>query len=435
MIILSTLVTIIIVSVVSYFIFRRWFNHVLLYTVVWGMMIVFYEARLMNYIELSPLAWFAVISAYLSFIFGSIIPLAASRKKLLPATEESGKVSDYKIFSDDGKLLKRLIISFSLIGLLGAIQHWMILLNMFGSIQSILINANEIYRLRVEGKLPGLIPYIYLFSYAAVFLSSIFIARSNRISFISVLPFIGVLLKEIANVGRAGILMCFLLFISTYFLYKNSTKNSQASSFGWGKMKMAMKIVVVLIFIVATAGFIRSSRGTIENFQASSRQLNELRGGLLITPSIYLYLSSHIGVFSKFIDKDYNERNYFGEKTFQPVYNVLAKFDVVKHPGFYPKGYFIPMWSNTATYLRELLQDFGPAGILILPFMLGLFCSILYEKVQREKNIIVLLSLSYLFVLVLYSPIVLISHHAIWALSFVMLLIALPLTEKLILKR
>ncbi len=419
-------------SALSIFIFKRWFNHLLLYTIVWGFLLVMYELKLMRFVDLSPLAWFSICGAYLSFFFGTLIPIVARNSTEKQKNEVLTTEKQLKIFMDGGTTVKHLIIIFSIIGLLGALHHWWILLKMFGSVTSILLNANQIYRMRVENDIPGLIPYIYLFSYAAVFLSGIYVSNKKKMSIVALLPFISVLIKEIANVGRAGMLMSFLLFLASFMLYKLCTNQEKIRTTFRNKLKIVAAVTIIFALITSAAGLIRSTRGTIESFQASSRQLNQLRGGFLITPSIYLYMSSHVGVFSKFLERDFDKKNYFGEKTFQPVYNFLAKFDIVKHPGFYAKGYNIPMWSNTSTYLRELHEDFGVSGIFLVPFLLGLFCSILWQRVIAKNSILLLLTLSYLYVLLIYSSIVMISHHAIWSLTLLMLIFTLPLTEKIV---
>lgn len=162
---------------------------------------------------------------------------------------------------------------------------------------------------------------------------------------------------------------------------------------------------------------VRSTRGSIESFSGSSQKLNELKGNFFLTPSLYLYACSHIGVFNKYLELDYEKRNRPGEITFQPVFNFLSKFGVVHHPPFYDKGYFIPMWSNTGTYLKPLFEDFGPLGIYLGPFILGFFTSLLWFNFFEKKSLISLIYLSYFYVLIIFSFLTMFSRTGIWLIS------------------
>ena len=83
----------------------------------------------------------------------------------------------------------------------------------------------------------------------------------------------------------------------------------------------------MFILFVGSATIIKDFRGTFESYKASSSSLNKLEKGLIISPSIYLYVSSHVGVLSKYF-QDPREKAMFGENTFQPIYNFLSKFGI-----------------------------------------------------------------------------------------------------------
>lgn len=408
------------------FFFEKWFNHVTLYSLIWMVMLVAYEAKLMKFVEISPLAWMMICGAFLSFVIGSITQFSL-RSNLSEVQELSVKYS-MKIFEDDARMLKITIAILSSIALFSAAHSWWILISKYGSVVNVFLNAVEIYRQRIEGEIQGIIPFIHLTGYVGIFYSALLIGYQKKISLISILPFIAVVLKEVSNLGRAGMLTGFFLFIATYFLYSNFFKSEKTDE---RKYKMILTFVVIIVIIVAAAGLIRSTRGTIESFKGTSGSLASMRAGFLITPSLYLYMSSHVGVFSKYIENDYDNGNHFGEKTFQPVYNLLSRFDIVKHPGFYEKGYYIPMWTNTGTYLRALFGDFGVAGIFLFPYLIGIFTTFLWIQVKRSGGAIRLIFLCFLYVMILFSPITMISHHSIWTLTLFIVIMILPTLEKI----
>ena len=129
------------------------------------------------------------------------------------------------------------------------------------------------------------------------------------------------------------------------------------------------------------ASLVRISRNigteTSESYEGTSNELRQFKDNLIISPSLYLYLSSDVGVLSQYLRSEgtsYPEMDYtqFGQNTFLPVYNFLSKFGFIDRVSGYQRGYFIPMWTNTGTYIRELHADFGITGILLGPYLIGL---------------------------------------------------------------
>ncbi len=428
--------TILIISIIGilgvllgkYF-FKMWFNHISLYSVVWMILLLTYEIRLIRYIELSFLTWWVVIVAYVTFVLGSIT-IVLARKTFINQDKSNLNSVKLDILAGGSLLIKYLIIFCSIVGFLAAVQHWYVLINKFGGIIEVLIQANLIYKMRVEGEIPGVIPYIHSLSYVGVFLSGIYVAHKRKITLISILPFISVIIKEVANFGRAGILIALLIFISSFFLYKNSFPPLKPSKSKKNRLITAISIGLLLALIITSAGLIRSTRGVYESFRATTPELKKLQSGFFITPSLYLYMSSHIGVLEQYLKYEYDEKIKYGEITFQPIFNLLSKFGVVEHPGFYGKGYFIPMWSNTATYLRYVFYDFGILGLILFPYFLGLFSSYLWMKFINNKKTIYLAILSYLYVLIIFSPVTIASRLGIWFISLAMLLIFIPFLRR-----
>ncbi|MCX6149588.1 MAG: O-antigen ligase [Ignavibacteriales bacterium] len=414
---------------ISKIIFQKWFNHIALYTGAWYLMLLLYELRMMRYIDLSATTWIAIIGAFLSFIFGSVMVVAA-RNVFIKDDNVFQETKDLGIFADDGRIIRIAILISSIIGILSAIQHWMVLIKKFGSIASAIIQANLVYRLRTSGELEGVIPYVYIIAYVGVFLSGIYIAYKNKVTILSALPFIAVIMKEIGNASRAGMLISIFLFVSSYFLTKHLIVANKNVKIKKNKTRLVISVAVLISLFILAAGLVRTSRGAIENYSAASRSLSQYKGGFFITPSLYLYFSSHVGVLSQYLEKDFYYTAMFGETTFQPIYNFLSKFEIVKHPLFYEKGYFMPMWSNTATYIRPLHADFGIVGIYIVPFILGFSASFYWFKFFEKRKTIYLVILSYLYVVIMFSFLTMITRSATWLVSFVLLLLVIPFMEK-----
>ena len=80
------------------------------------------------------------------------------------------------------------------------------------------------------------------------------------------------------------------------------------------------------------------------------------------------------------------EHPRFGENTFAPIYGILARIKVVEPPDWFQRGYNVPMWSNTATYLREIHADFGYIGLALFPYLLGLVTTFFWFKLYQNLS-------------------------------------------------
>jgi len=393
------------------------------------MLLVLYEVKLIRYLALTAEVWVIIAIGFTSFLFG-IITLFLGRS-LFNEYQKPILITRHleSLFVKDGSIIKNTIIILSIVGLLNAIQHWIILINKFGSITSVLIQAGLVYRLRTAGEIEGVIPYLYVTSYIAIILSGIYTAYKNKITLVAILPFIAIIIKEIASFGRAGILIGFLSFTISFLLLRHALSDKNKNlPIQKNKKNLIIALIIMFILFVGSATIIKDFRGTFESYKASSSSLNKLEKGLIISPSIYLYISSHVGVLSKYF-QDPREKAMFGENTFQPVYNFLSKFGIVEHPNFFQRGYWIPMWTNTGTYLREIHADFGNIGLLLVPYMLGFLITFYWFKFYSNGKMIDLIILTHLFLIVALSFLVMITRTSVWFISFMSFFILIPLLE------
>lgn len=425
---------VIIVSFVSIilgkYLFKKWFNQISFYSISWMVMIVLYQWKLLPYYNLSLETWMVILLGYLSFLLGIILLFAA---RSLYAKKENNisydRLDTLKIFSDGGRVLRNTILIMSILGILFAIQHWIVLIKMFGSIPAVLINANIAYRLRVQGEIKGIIPFFFIFSYVAVFLAGIYSAFKGRLTLLCLLPFLGVIINEMANVGRAGILLASIEFFVAFVLTRNLNEIRSRKIVN-GNFKLILSFVILFALIIASASMIKVARGTYESFLGESKQLKGLKNSAIISPSIYMYLSSDLGVLNKYLQID-NENAMIGENTFLVLYSVLSKFNFIKRPSDYQKGYFIPMWSNNGTYLRELHADFGFAGVIVGPFLIGLLTTFLWFKFYENKSMLTLVFLDMFFMIIGFSFLLMVTRFSILIINIVTLIISIPIIESM----
>lgn len=415
-------------------IFKSWVNHLTVYSFVMGGLTFLYELKLLAYKELTTFTWFVLISSTVSFILG-ISTILSSRKLNLSSDNKSAKnFSEIPLFKDDGKVLKYSAVFFSLVGLFVALHRWYIMINIFGSVPAVFVNAAWVYRINVKGEIKEFIPILPSFVYVGVFLSAIYTAYKGRFSFISFFPILCIILKELTYFGRGEMLFSTLEFFFTFFLTRNLLSREKNIKFKFSKINAGISILLLVALVITAASIVRTSRGVKESIRGSSQELKQLEDNFIISPSVYFYLSSDLGVLNQYLNEE-KETAKFGENTFRGIYYLLSKLRIVEEPQFFQKGYFIPYWSNTGTYIREIHADFGIWGVYLVPYILGILLTWLWYKFFNEKSFIVLVILVYLNLIVAFSFLVMVTRLNQWFLSQFLIILFLPFINRLAYKR
>ena len=410
---------------------RKWFNHLTIYCLVWTVLILLYEWKLIPYVDITPLAWFYIASAFFAFFLG-LLTITTARNVYLNDTSFFQKSDiELPIFADGGLSLKYSLLIFSLLTLILAIHHWLILINQFGSIPAVILNGSTIYRMSLRGEIKGALPY-YLTSigYVATFFGGVYSAFKGKITILSFLPFIGIVIRELANVGRVGMLFAILQFLFTFFLFRHLLSSDLPRRYRFSWKSALVTLSFILSFLIISSSLVRLVRAPTESFSGADRQLKQLRENIVFTPTLYFYLSSDLGVLSQYLKSNGDDTN-FGENTFLQVHNILSRFGVIDKPNHLQKGYFIPMWSNTGTYIRELHADFGVLGVYLGPFLIGLFLTWLWFRFYTQKSLIAFTLLVYFFLIIGFSFLVMITRLPYWITSLIFIIIYLPFLEKI----
>lgn len=408
--------------------FKKWINPVSIYGSIWVAMILFYEMRLMAYTTLSNETWIVILSTYILLMFGSITIFTARSLYKPFKQEEIEKTSVISpLFNNEAKLLVRLILILSSLGLISTAHHWYNLLQEFGSITNVLIQAAVIYQMRVEGDIGTGIPYIFAGVHMALFLTGIYSAYKNKFNFLILIPFLILILKSLAEVSRAGLLLGLFEFIIGFVFYKQYLSTIKPTEKKSNK-KIIFGLIIILTMVIAGATAVKVFRAPYESYKASSSSLNKFEKGVFFSPTIYLYLSSHIGVLNNYLQKQ-DENNYFGEVTFFPFYRLISKFEVIDEPRYYQKGYFIPMWSNTGTYLRDLHADFGYTGLFLIPYLLGMISTFYWIRFYEKQNFIDFVILCFVTIILAYSFLLMATRFGNWLISLIGFLVIIPILE------
>jgi oligosaccharide repeat unit polymerase len=382
---------------VSFVLFKKVFNPISFYTAIWAFIVLMFELKLIYFYPLSVMTWLFLAASYLAFVLGVIIHFSArgvfGNGFHVSASQE--KKFDIVLFE---KILKKLLVIFTVIGVIASLQMWYVLLGLFGSVPKVLMNSYKIYHMRHEGELVGVWPYVWMFAYFAVFLSGMYMAVKGKLSVWGIIALLSVIIREIARFSRQGILVGLLeLFVS--FILMRYFLNAKNIKVKFNRKHIMVATTLILSLVIIAAGLIRVLRNKSEDYGGTSRVLRSYSGGLIISPQVYFYFASQIGVFNKFLEED-KERYPVGSSTFMPVYKFLAKVGLVDKIDTQHKGYMIPNWSNTGTYLRDVYNDFGVSGIVLIPFLLGLLLTHYWQKFFKYGKFKDLVILHHLFVIV-----------------------------------
>lgn len=196
----------------------------------------------------------------------------------------------------------------------------------------------------------------YIFIYITLH-NKVLCKSKNKTSYI--IPVAIFFVDAILSTGRTlfirVIAYSFIVFV-LFSMLKNGTKSNQI-----------LKIVIVAF-------------GAMFLFMLIFSQLGKLFGKGIYnsaTDVFYYYSGSSIYLFNQYIVSGGKpDSSFFGEHTLYGIYNCLHYiFPSIEHnnnPAL--EMSYIPHWySNIYTAFRRYYQDFGIIGLIIMPFILGVF--------------------------------------------------------------
>ncbi len=430
MVTLFTITICVLVLFFNKFIYEKFINPLTIYTFSWSLFVILYDLHLMEYPELKGITWVIMFLSFVSFFLGIITVFMARSAKNKDNKIFKRKITvSFPILLDGGKSLRLFVWFCSILGLFAAFFHWWELIQKFGSIGGVLLNMNTIYSMRVSGGFSGSLPYMHAFAYIGVFYVAIYTAYYEKFHSFFVLPMVAVVLKDIATVGRANILFGFLLFFLVFFTMRHAMGRNLIKS-KVNSRSLIIAAIVIAGIAIAAVSIVKSNRGIVENFNASSRTLNKFKKSLFISPSMYMYFSSNPAVLNRyFITEEENLR--FGENTFFTVYNFVAKTGAIEAPKIFGKGYYIPMWTNQATYLREINADFSYPGLFIVPYLLGMLVTFYWFRFHETLKMGNLVMLTTLNVIVSFTVLVMITRMGILWVTVLGIAFFNPFVEKI----
>jgi len=157
-------------------------------------------------------------------------------------------------------------------------------------------------------------------------------------------------------------------------------------------------------------------------------QPDRLRGFLF---SLYWYAASPLAAFNEFI-AGFDGHYDLGQNMFFPFYKWLCRFHLVPPTDIsvYGQMIFIPYPANVYTYLRNLYEDFGVAGVIVTPYALGVLMCLLKAKAARSFPYLNLYLLLLVFLLFSFYNYYLLSTQVYMQILFGFILFRYELTGR-----
>lgn len=161
------------------------------------------------------------------------------------------------------------------------------------------------------------------------------------------------------------------------FLLCHSMK-LQAKKIAAGLGIVAVLLLAQFLAVAAWLGKVaENSPVLLESAQAGSATL------ALLPP--YMYATSSFPALQAYLDSA--PRSTHGAMTFYPVFKLLKLVDpTLEPPAIVADFVSIPFEANTFTWLHQFYTDFGIAGVLIGPLLVGLLASGLYFHMLRTRD-------------------------------------------------
>lgn len=385
------------------YIYTTWFNPIGFYSTIWGFILILFEMKLIKYYSLEFETWLVIFSSWITFVIGALTVCFLYPQKKVRTNEQVGKV--FSVVDIDTRYLKNVLWVLNIVALVAALYNLYLMAKLSGGLLNAFIIGNLVYSYRVAEGIPGSIPYLGSLVYTAAILAGVYTAKMQKFSLVSFMPIINIIIVDFTIMGRADILIVAIIFSTTYFMTPKQT-NIQRSRV---RIRKLILFAVLLSVIIGGAELIRSTRNVKEGLRGSSEPLKKLSSSTFITPTIYLYFSSSIGVLNQYLLHD-GENTEIGAHTFLAPYRILERLGVDVHAKIYQKWYRVPTYVNTGTYLRELHGDFGTIGLLLGPYLLGIAISFFWLRFKRRGSFFDLSMSAFLFGIVGMSFIVIITR-------------------------
>lgn len=369
---------------------RTWVNPVAMFFLPWLLLLLLFELRIYTIHEPSFEIVYIVLFSFAMFLIGFEIFLFNRKPQQ--------KRFDFNRLIDINKQrLQWMIIGLTAVSLTANLIMLMRLIEAEGSITRIIATAALVRTKMVKGELNVVSVYGYFaaVSLAAIILSGVYATRFGIFKLYSLVSFIPILIFSFIYMGRSELIWAVLLYFNVYLLAYYITGRKL---FTQKRIILYGLLMVGLLYLINIVSFFRGGGQILLHYKEHLKYEEPDNSLLRILYSNYIYVVSPLPALDVFLQQS-DSPLVMGGKSFRP----LIFFAESRHKNPYYPFVRIPMPVNAYTYLGDAYMDFGMAGIILIPFVLGVGSAVWYRKFLQEPDIFHLAVLAILFVQLEYS--------------------------------
>ena len=367
------------ISIGEFYIAKKKFhssrNPVTLYVLVWNVMIFLYELPLVYYHEITLLTWLTVIVFQGIFVVTCLFGGNYLIKSNQWPTDNSAV---------ERNRLGKVVVALTFVAAIAIVPNFFFFIQKYSF--EFMDQMNNVYNDRLmNNRGYETIPYLGTLVYLAVMLSGVY-ARRFGFNKIILFPLLMSLMDTLPGGGRSGIIIEILLFALPFYLFGNKQKGAIKVKRVISNRRKTM-IVAGLSIVALTAVFWKMSSVRSRWIGVNQYMTDTMVDLVQFSPTIYktyTYITMPFVALSEYLK---NPDYLFGINTFGMFYNLLNKVGFSLPYQRYQIAYYVPMACNTATYIRELVQDFTYVGGVVAVAVLGFIMGLNYNMVRVKKDI------------------------------------------------
>lgn len=366
--------------------YRSWISPLSIYGAVWGIASMLYASSPLPWPPIQDRTVWAILLTWMAFALGCItIGIVPKRRSLA------------REFKSSEPLLKKAIIAFSILGLMGSVSALTRVVIHFG-LERIIASPWLIrHELTLSGGQLSFVietQVLFAFTVAACALGGLYMALYEYRWFVA-LPLLAGAIYEMSRLGRWELLLLLLLYFFGFVIGRQSKDNpiripaGVLSTFGMG-----IVFIVLMSFFVAKSGEYLVPMAKIP------------------LPPPILAVINRLNVPLHGLDWVLNHESptELGRNLFYPfakTFYLFAGLNLPSHTEFSLRvNPLFPQWGERfqgTSYLGFVYWDFGWIGIMVFPWVLGVVSSVLFFR----RSLVSRIALVFIYVMLVQS-------YAVW---------------------
>ncbi len=359
----------------------------------WASLFLLYAITPIQYVDLNIYAFLLLLSSFLMFFIGYIVSLRASNIQILTTSTFSHK---------------RVVLVFFLFLLIAilAFQHKLnFIITKLGSLKALIYNLYLIRESNLQGDLAltGISKVFEILILPSLFVSCIFLfSRTKKYRVGAYIAITVMLLFQMTSMSRGFII--YFIFIMGVFYYLLAEKREVAIN----KKKISIAVLaLILVFQAFSIVRTRDGEASIVNYAQSIISYKPwvpeaLKQNSFFQKNIHSlhYITSGIYGFSSYVDNSDDREILWGKGyTFRGIKSLFyfLSGQVKEKNQIKYELITVPTNTNVYTFFRELLDDFGFFGTIIIHFIWGFLLGHTYQKYLNKpsyKNLILPVTLT-----------------------------------------